>query len=245
MYQYLIPLFVSFFIFTGCNRAITNSTNQNTLSNPPKNVDALIENKNEATQNQNIAETVSAEKEFRDGTLAIAFNYPKEWGEVTIEKNEALTETGKSNGIDMELLYVALGNREVTFSAFRFLTADDPDVNSELGRGGFWGDTASRIDAKKGVTAYCESRENCTVFTNKNGIEIAMHKEDLPSVDDEAKVTTQYYIYNSSSPFSHIVLSTTEMEKAYEKSNVFAPEEAAAHLRNLVESFNFFFVEYN
>lgn len=125
-------------------------------------------------------------QQFKNDDLKLSFDYPKEWGEISI-KNEP---DHISLAIDLDV----------------FLGADNG--GDSMGRGGYWGDEAVLITDQNYVNNFCNGKVDCQIMTNKSGIIFAREKKLFDSLSDQnQRDSIFYYIFNPKSKFRGIILS--------------------------------------
>ncbi|MFA5358474.1 MAG: hypothetical protein WC310_01475 [Patescibacteria group bacterium] len=129
---------------------------------------------------------------YIDNEFKISFDYPEYWGPIVKD----------TSSIPAFLTFSGTGSKNALF-----LTAINKDTILPA-RGGFWGDAGVNIDNESYIKNYCNNKENCSVFTNKNGVLIAKHIFIDVSEGEESDVATaQYYFYNPNSEFNGFVMS--------------------------------------
>lgn len=180
----------------GRNVNVQNTTNSNvnTPTNTNTNTSALL-NANSATSTTSTNVTT-----FQNEELALIFDYPTSWGNITIHDDAAAP-----SGTNMKWLAGSVGSGDHTF-----LAADDPSNASE-GRGGTWFDTVDQINTYEDVTGFCTGKQECEIIqTKENDITVARYNTQMSGFFGEAYPKTYtYYLYNPNSAFSGILISAS------------------------------------
>jgi hypothetical protein len=161
-----------------------------------------------------------------DKDLNITFEYPITWGDPHFWWD----------GMDADHLYSKViifpnigraGNSGVAFSAIN-------PLSQPPGRGTYWGDSGYKLKSEEDFQNLCpEESDSCKIYKNKNGITIIKKYE---SVGTEGGIndfkSNQYYIHNSNSQYSSIVIS----DERFDKDIV---PNAEKEIGNLVNSLRF------
>lgn len=141
-------------------------------------------------------------KRYDDEELGFGFALPEGWGEIS--KREEMNHRSLS-----------LEGGSV------FLGADNGGEN--VGRGGYWGDSAELITDQDYITKLCETKtdaKSCEIRTNDAGLTYAKVTEDIvqfgPSVEG-----INYYIFNPNNDYRGIILSTERLdEDGYDRADL-------------------------
>jgi len=174
------------------------------------------------------AEYLTKYNEYIDETIGISFYYPKSWGDIAVHE-EPMADPAQSS-TSAHTLILKTGNDETQYIFLSAVAAKGPD------RGGYWGDEALNIDGNDWVNGYCEGKESCTLFTNKNGITIAKIANLEVALNEATNATAsmQYYLYNPNNIFHGIVMSTVALENSGA-----AFEEVPAGLEEIANTLTF------
>lgn len=145
---------------------------------------------------------------FTDNQLKLSFDYPENWGPV----KKITKENFKKQAERILLTFSGISDGNILF-----LDAVNPDIEV-MGRGGYWGDAAKAIKGIDDIKNYCLDKDNCSIFTNNNGVIIAKHlfitgTEGGSETDIK---TAQYYFYNQNSEFTSFAMSYVRIFKTDE-----------------------------
>lgn len=162
--------------------------------------------------------------EYANDKIGIYFAYPKEWGELAaVEKSDGHEEGTAAN------ILVGVKQDDKTWGFFYAAAMPPKD-----GRGGWWGDEALKITGQEYIDKFCEGKENCTVFTNKNGVAVAKLTNASASTEGwSGSGYDIYYIYNPKSEFHGITFYTVTLEE----EKLF--DDAKSGLAEVIDNFKF------
>jgi len=166
-------------------------------------------------------------KTFRDETLGLTFDYPSDWGEVTV--NDERGSCSQDYALDdcnfRSLLFKDISSQAIFLSAETKGHQDNP-----IGRGAFWGDMAGSITFN--YLSLCEQRNNCSIVKNSNGVAFIMYEADPPP-EEMGYQPERYYVHNPDSQYYGLVLSSHRI-------NSQSPENNRMFKEILINSFKFF-----
>ena len=89
-----------------------------------------------------------------------------------------------------------------------FLTAYDTWQCDQPGRGGYWGDQAQAFSSEADVKKWCETKDTCVPYVNKNGVTI--YRAYMKSVDSWGDILSdidEYAAWNPNKDINGILIS--------------------------------------
>lgn len=161
---------------------------------------------------------------FADEQLGIAFQFPSAWGRITHTEEQGIFCSANESD---ELVLDGTVNYALQFSgvssAATFIVGHH--CGDVLGHDSWFGDTAVLFTSAEAVTVWCQSKDNCDIFTNSHGIRIAHGYTAERKIDE-------YAIFHPQHNFSGLIFSNERLIDV----NLGRQQEA---LRSLVDSLQF------
>jgi len=105
----------------------------------------------------------------RDERTKVAFSYPTSLGKVDTRVEYGV---GMETDIETATTFDCLEQRAFDLNGTPFLVVNDTWQCQTLGRGGYWGDQARAFSTEADVKLWCETKDVCEPYVNKNGVTI-------------------------------------------------------------------------
>jgi len=142
--------------------------------------------------------------EYKNETIGLSFNYPKELGPIRYSEG---TEGGEE-----EVAKVTLGFEKIEdYNTFLHTVKKEPVGD----RGGYWGDKAVNIKDQDYINNFCNDKENCTIYTTPNDITVAKLTDTTAESEGYSDPgVDEYHLFHPDSEYYGIVISTHALMKA-------------------------------
>jgi hypothetical protein len=166
-------------------------------------------------------------KSYRDETLGLTFDYPSDWGEVTVndEKGRCSQDYALDDCNFRTLIFKDISSQAIFLSAETKGHQDNP-----IGRGAFWGDVAGSITSD--YLSSCEQRNNCSIVKNSNDVSFIVYEANPPP-EEMGYQPERYYVHNPDNQYYGLVLSSHRI-------NSQSPENNRMFKEIVIDSFKFF-----
>ncbi|MEA3249196.1 MAG: hypothetical protein U9Q03_02460 [Patescibacteria group bacterium] len=144
---------------------------------------------------------------FHDA-LKLAFEYPSEWGPVTIREEMGTDPTGRQIVIGLMLYFRDMAEQS---GGGLFLHASNPNTDPVDRRLDYWGSDGVAISSAFDLRGWCDDKEDCDYFTNVHGVLIAKQKVNPGGVEGGASFNV-YYLHNKGGGYNGVALSSERLD---------------------------------
>lgn len=143
---------------------------------------------------------------FHDA-LKLAFEYPAEWGPVTIREESGTDSSGRNIVIGLMLYFRDLAKQS---GGGLFLHANNPNAVAVDRRLNYWGSEAVLVSSAYDLGRWCDDKDDCTYFTNSNGVKIAKQKVNPAGASYDV-----YYLHNPRGGYNGVALSFERLDPKF------------------------------
>ena len=142
---------------------------------------------------------------YSSNELNISFEYPKEWGAPEVDYEIGIDYEDNADMPNEKVAY------ELSFSNIGHILTANRENFGPIARGGYWGDLSGGL-RENNISGWCfinnmlKEALECEVFTNKHGIRMIRHKDDV-NYFEEGVITTQYHFHTPYGLYSGVTIS--------------------------------------
>jgi len=147
---------------------------------------------------------------FHD-VLKLSFDFPEEWGSVSVREEMGVDQSGSNIIIGLMASFPELAKQS---GGGMFLHASNPNVPVADRRLAYWGSESVKVSSAYDLTRWCEDKDDCSTFTNANGVLMAKQKMN-PAGAEGGSSFYVYYLHNPRGGYNGVALSSERLDAKY------------------------------
>jgi len=144
---------------------------------------------------------------FHD-VLKMAFDYPGEWGSVSVREEMGVDQSGSDIIIGLMVSFPDMAKQS---GGGLFLHASNPNISVANRRLDYWGSEGVKVSSAYDLMKWCEGKDDCSTFTNSNGVSIVKQKMN-PSGTAGGSSYLVYYLHNPRGGYNGVALSAERLD---------------------------------
>lgn len=153
---------------------------------------------------------------YLHNALRLTFDYPAEWGPVTIREEMGTDPTGREIIAGLMLYFRDMSEQS---GGGLFMHANFPNADLSSRRLDYWGTDAVRISSVYDLKEWCEGKGSCNLFTNSNGVDIVKQKINPGGTEGKSSFDV-HYLYNPNGGYSGVALSSERLDPKFGAANL-------------------------
>jgi hypothetical protein len=150
-------------------------------------------------------------KYFHDA-LKVAFDYPAEWGPVTIREEMARDPYGKQIVVGLMLYFRDMAEQS---GGGLFMHANNPNTDPTDRRLDYWGTDAVEISSAHDLRGWCTGKTDCEYITNSHGVQIAKQR-----INPAGAAFDVYYLHNPRGGYNGVAVSMERLDAKFGAANL-------------------------